>query len=243
MIVNQTKDGWEVIYHRAHALLAAQLAGQWDRKLIPARFFETIAAISHHDDLEKEWEDAQVTEVGAPLDFTLDAKSSIEQLEKLVESAQHRGRWVAMLVSTHICFLNQNRRGTAKEWDSFLDEQLKKQEQWRKALKINKDEAARAYDFMEWCDRLSLILCQQQLPEDQRALEISSRLDNQRYDVRQLSDDKVTVEPWCFEKDEFTVNIEAIHLNQLKFKDNAALQAAFREAPIEVVQWHFAKSA
>jgi hypothetical protein len=96
---------------------------------------------------------------------------------------------------------------------------------------------------MEWCDRLSLILCQQQLPEDQRALEISSRLDNQRYDVRQLSDDKVTVEPWCFEKDEFTVNIEAIHLNQLKFKDNAALQAAFREAPIEVVQWHFAKSA
>ncbi|NJR51776.1 MAG: DUF3891 family protein [Leptolyngbyaceae cyanobacterium CSU_1_3] len=29
MIVNFNKDGWDVIYHRAHALLAAQLGGQW----------------------------------------------------------------------------------------------------------------------------------------------------------------------------------------------------------------------
>jgi hypothetical protein len=28
MIINPTKNAWEIIYHRAHALLAAQLAGQ-----------------------------------------------------------------------------------------------------------------------------------------------------------------------------------------------------------------------
>jgi hypothetical protein len=72
MIVNQTKNGWEIIYHRAHALLAAQIGGQWDKTKAPAHFYETIAAISHHDDLEKEWEDAQLTDAGAPLDFTLD---------------------------------------------------------------------------------------------------------------------------------------------------------------------------
>jgi Protein of unknown function (DUF3891) len=29
MIVNPTQKGWQVIYHRAHALLAAAIAGQW----------------------------------------------------------------------------------------------------------------------------------------------------------------------------------------------------------------------
>ncbi|MEH2056182.1 MAG: DUF3891 family protein [Nostoc sp.] len=51
MIVNATPYGWKVIYHRAHALLAAQLAGQWKRQDAPARLYETIAAISHHDDI------------------------------------------------------------------------------------------------------------------------------------------------------------------------------------------------
>jgi thioester reductase-like protein len=243
MIVNQTKNGWEIIYHRAHALLAAQLAGQWDRTKIPTRFFETIAAISHHDDLEQEWQDAQLTDAGAPMDFTLDAESSIEQLAKLVESAQHRGRWVAMLVSMHICLLNQSWRGTSKDWDRFLDDQIEKQQQWRKALEISKDEADRAYEFMQWCDRLSLILCQQGLPVDERALEITSRLDNQRYDVRQTKEGQVNVEPWPFEKDAFTVNVEACDLSELKFEDNAALKAALRDAPIKVLQWQFAKSA
>ncbi|AFZ01760.1 hypothetical protein Cal6303_2796 [Calothrix sp. PCC 6303] len=71
MIVNLTKDGWDVIYHRAHALLAAQLGGHWRRADFPVRFYKTIAAISHHDDLEKEWKGNNLTESGAPLDFTL----------------------------------------------------------------------------------------------------------------------------------------------------------------------------
>ncbi len=78
MIVNATQNGWEIIYHRAHALLAAQLAGQWRRKDAPARLYETIAAISHHDDLEKEWEEDSLTEAGAPKDFTLGTKKDAE---------------------------------------------------------------------------------------------------------------------------------------------------------------------
>ena len=53
MIVNLQSQGWEVIYHRAHALLAAQIAGYWDVDQKSYRLYETIAAISHHDDLEK----------------------------------------------------------------------------------------------------------------------------------------------------------------------------------------------
>ncbi|MDX2212424.1 MAG: DUF3891 family protein [Oculatellaceae cyanobacterium bins.114] len=246
VIVHLTDSGWQVIYHRAHALLAAQLAGHWQRSNAPLRLYETLAAISHHDDLEREWEGDHLTEAGAPLDFTVttrspDVNSSIPVLSDLVTGARYRGRWVAMLVSMHIYFLNQDKHGTTPEWDQFLNEQIQYQEEWRKGLGIEKDEAERAYQFMRWCDRLSLILSQNQLPDAQRALEITSGIDGQRYDVRQLEDEKVTVEPWPFEEEQFTVNVEACHLSDLKFESNEALTKALQEAPIQVVEWTFVK--
>lgn len=94
MIVNQHQKGWEVIYHRAHALLAAEIAAQWNVKERPMRWLETIAAISHHDDLEKEWEGKHITDAGAPLDFTLikDTKASdVASLRELANNARYRG--------------------------------------------------------------------------------------------------------------------------------------------------------
>jgi len=173
VIVHQIESGWEIIYHRAHALLAAEIAGHWSRQNSPMRLIETVAAISHHDDLEKEWEEKNITPVGAPLDFTLDKNTDLPKLKKHVTNSRYRGRWVAMLISMHTSFLNEGKRGESEELDSFLDEQLQMQEQIRKELQISKQEAEQAYAFMQWCDRFSLILCQQQLPEDERALEIS----------------------------------------------------------------------
>jgi hypothetical protein len=242
MIVNLTQEGWEIIYHRAHALLAAQLAGHWRKSDSPERLYETIAAISHHDDLEREWEGNELTEAGAPLDFTLSRDGSIEPLRKHLESAFYRGRWVTLLTSKHICFLNQDQWGKSKEWDDFLNEQIQNQEKWRKALGISKDDAERAYQFMRWCDRLSLILGQQQIPDAGRALEITSGIDGQRYDVRQLENGKLTVEPWCFEEDEFTVNVEATCLSELKFASNDALVKALKESPIKILEWTFTKA-
>ena len=241
MIVNQYENGWEVIYHRAHALLAAQLGGQWRRKDSPVRLYETIAAISHHDDLEREWEGNELTPAGAPLDFTLDKKTDLKKLRELTTNARYRGRWVAMLISMHVSFLNEGKRGESSELDSFLDEQLTHQEQWRQELKISKQDAEEAYAFMQLCDRLSLILCQHNLPVGERALEIAKGPGEKRYDVIQLKDDKVTVKPWPFEEEQFTVNVEACYLNQLKFEDNAELTQALQTAPIQVLEWTFVK--
>lgn len=250
MIVNPTPTGWEVIYHRAHALLAAQLAGQWKRKNSPPRIYETLAAISHHDDLEKEWEEDNLTEAGAPRDFlmtddTLTPDSTEESFKKLADlanNARYRGRWVAMLISMHISRLNEPKRGDCPAFDKFLDEQLKNQKRYREELGIEKDEAVAAYAFMQWCDRLSLILCQKELPADERFLEISKGPDGQRYDIMQRSDNFVTVEPWPFEDDKFTVNVEACDLNHVKFKNNAELTKALQTAPIKVLEWTFVKS-
>ncbi|MFN6513669.1 MAG: DUF3891 family protein [Nostoc sp. CreGUA01] len=247
MIVNATQDGWEIIYHRAHALLAAQLAGQWRRKDAPARLYETIAAISHHDDLEKEWEEDNLTEAGAPRDFTLmtnsDAQESIQKNANLAKDALYRGRWVALLISMHISRLNEPSRGQFPELDQLLDEQLQNQERWRKELGIEKEQVDAAYAFMQWCDRLSLILCQHELPADERFLEISNGPDGQRYDIMQRSDQLVVVKPWPFQDDKFTVNIEACKLSQVKFESNAELTQALQQAPIKVLEWTFVKSS
>ncbi|MBD2495172.1 DUF3891 family protein [Nostoc sp. FACHB-280] len=242
MIVKPTQNGWEVIYHRAHALLAAQLAGQWRRKNAPPRLYETLAAISHHDDLEKEWEEDNLTEAGAPRDFMLNTDIDVEKLANLVKNAHYRGRWVTLLISKHMCRINESQRGKSPELDKFLDEQVQNQKHWCKELGIAKDEADAAYAFMQWCDRLSLILCQQELPADERFLEISKGPDGQRYDIMQRSDSLVTVEPWPFEDEKFTVNVEACELSQVKFATPAKLIQALQQAPIKVLEWTFVAS-
>ncbi|MEH2060656.1 MAG: DUF3891 family protein [Nostoc sp.] len=246
MIVNATPYGWKVIYHRAHALLAAQLAGHWKRQDAPVRLYETIAAISHHDDLEKEWEEDSLTEAGAPKDFTLntdnDQNNGFQKLANLAKNARYRGRWVALLISMHISRLNEPSRGKSPAFDDFLDEQLQNQQHWRSELGIKKDEVDSAYAFMQWCDRLSLILCQQELPADERFLEISKGPDGERYDIMQRRDQLVTVKPWPFQEKQFTVNVEACDILQVKFESNAELTQALQSAPIKVLEWTFVKS-
>jgi Protein of unknown function (DUF3891) len=241
MIVNLHEKGWEVIYHRAHALLAAQIAGHWHPELRPKRWLETIAAISHHDDLEKEWEGNHLTPAGGPLDFTLEKGTDLKRTRQLTQNARYRGRWVAMLISMHMSFLTEGKRGESPEIDEFLDEQLTNQEKWRQDLNISKDDAAKAYAFFQWCDRLSLILCNKEIPVGDRALEIAKDGDGQRYDIKQLSDGNVTVIPWAFAEDKFIVNVEATYLDQLQFDDNDELVTALQSAPIKTLEWIFVK--
>ena len=245
MIVNATQNGWQVIYHRAHALLAAQIAGQWRKKDSPPRLYETVAAISHHDDLEREWEENNLNKAGAPKDFTQDTdqETDYKSLRKHIEGSLYRGQWVALLVSIHLLRLNSSKRGTSPEADAFLDEQIENQKRWREELGISEDDAIKAYDFLQWCDRCSLILCQQELPADERCLEISKAHDDQTYDIKQLENGLVTVIPWCFQDDKFTVNVETSVLSQLKFESNTELTEALKTAPRKLLEWTFVKDA
>ncbi|NEP16437.1 MAG: DUF3891 family protein [Leptolyngbya sp. SIO4C1] len=239
MIINLVSDGWQVLYHRAHALLAAQIAGYWQLDEDASYLVQTIAAISHHDDLEKEWQDNSLTEAGAPKDFQLDQSLSVEQLREHIDEAHYRSRWVAMLTSMHTCFLNQSRREESDELAEFLDQQVKLQATWQDGLGISQAEADRAYQFMRWCDRISLILCQQTLPTGERWLEITEGPDGARYNIRQRSDGTIAVKPWPFSTACFTVHSDATHLSQLQFKSQDELVKALKAAPTQTVTWAF----
>ncbi len=94
---------------------------------------------------------------------------------------------------------------------------------------------------MQWCDRLSLILCRQELPEAERALEISNGPDGNRYDVRQLANGTIQVLPWPFGSNYFTVTVEASYLQQLQFQSEDELATALRQAPICLKSWKLLK--
>ncbi|MEB3356753.1 MAG: DUF3891 family protein [Synechococcales bacterium] len=241
MIVNLQADGWEVIYHRAHALLAAQIAGNWDYHKAPQRLYETIAAISHHDDLEKEWEGDHLTPAGAPMDFTLEQGTSVEKMRRHIAEAVYRSRWVALLLSMHLCFLTQGRRGSSPEIDEFLDEQEALQTRWRDELDVSQPDADAAYAFMRWCDRLSLILCQHKIPMAQRSLEITAGPDGKTYYIHAGEDGALVIKPWPFVPERFEINVEACRLSQLQFDQKEELTVALQEAPRQVLTWTLAQ--
>jgi hypothetical protein len=242
MIVNTHQTGWEIIHQRAHGLLAMKIASHWQKDQRPERWLETLIAVAEHDDGQEDWLGTNhLNPSGAPLDFSLKPFNMI-QLQRITELSQHKGRWIAMLISMHMSFLYEEKRGQSKEIDQFLDLQLFHQKKWRKELKISVKEAKHAYALMQWCDRLSLILCRNELPEAERTLEISKGPDGKPYQVKQLSNQSVLVQPWPFEEDKFELCVETAILSQLSFKNDRDLIHSILNAPITVKQWLLKKA-
>ena len=258
MIVNLLPAGWECIYQQAHALLAAHIGTFWraDQRPAPARWFETLAALTQHDDGQDLWTNTNgLTPAGAPAPFKL-VPFSLDQARRVAAQARFQGRWRWLLTSMHISNLYEPLRGQhGAATDAFLDEQRAMQAACRKGLKETKKAAQAAYNLMQWCDRLSLILCMDELPDDARRLEIGCGPDGRTYhcyrpDVGaggELTPGKgepipVVVEPWPFGVDGFEVSVEASYLTRLSFKDDADLAAALREAEIREKVWTIQKS-
>ncbi|WP_266367461.1 DUF3891 family protein [Tellurirhabdus rosea] len=241
MIVRSTEKGWEVIHQQAHGLLALQAAMRWHPDRRPVRWPETLVALSEHDDGQDEWEGSNhLTEAGAPKDFQI-LNYSVSQAKKMVSIALEKSRWNALMVSMHASFLYEPLRRENRELDAFLNQQQKNQQDWIKVLKTTRKEVQYGYDFLQWCDALSLILVQNQLPPESRRLEISIGPDGVSYYILQRPDQTLAVEPWPFDCDEFEARVEVYQLSQLSFKDDPDLYNALLEAPIEERCWIFRK--
>lgn len=241
MIVNAIPEGWEVIYQQAHGVLAAQLAYHLKPELQCQYWVETIIAIANHDNRQKAWRGKDgLTQAGAPADFTLQP-NTLEQARDLMHAVRFQSRWVSMLTSMHMSYLYESRRGQQKNIDDFLDEQQALQQAFHQSLGVSRKEAEQAYTIMQWCDRLSLILCRNELPADERALEITKGPDGETYFVKQLEDATVYVEPWPFEAAQLHVQVEFRVLEQLQFKDDAGLAKALHQAEVMYKKFRFIK--
>jgi hypothetical protein len=241
MIVNATLKGWEVIFQRAHGLLAVQIAHHWLKDQRPRRWIESLAAITEHDDGQEPLHDHHhLTEAGAPKDFTF-LEFDLSQAKKVTETAQYKSRWVALLISRHMTFLYQRLRGKNKEIDKFLDLQMVNQEKWQKELKIIKKEIDQAYNLLQWCDRCSLILSKNQLPEDEKLLEVYKGPDDRNYMIFQRKDQSVSVDPWPFEELQFTLWVETRELSKLHFENDEDLNKELKGCQVKLKEWKFVK--
>ncbi len=243
MIVNSLKDGWEVIFQRSHANVAAMLVAAWQKKDHVPRWTELIIATAQHDDQEMFWKESQhLSDIGAPLDFTQgDMDATLEQAQLVIDNAYRQGAWIAILISMHNSFLYEPLRGEGKKLDAFLDRQKQNQAQWLKMLNFSRTEAETAYTFLCWGDCLSLILCRREVPERERAIDVAPDKNGRMIRVHQRPDETLALDHWIFDADEFTVSTEVRCLQQLEFDSESAFRKALEAADIEIRKWHFKK--
>ncbi len=245
MIVKHTNEGWEIIFQYAHGLLAGQIASQLRHDLRPKLWVETVTAIVEHDDNQLDFDEkSYLTDVGTPLHFTedeSDADKTLEQAKRVVESARYKSGWIALLISMHLDNLYSEMAKEHTEFKSFLDEQHKWRKELRKRYKINEKQAKTYYQILLFCDRCSLILCQEQIPSLGRTLEINQTIEGKTYFIKANEQNSLTIEPWCFQDDSFTVSVEVRKIQQVKFESNKEFEKALRNCPLELKEWKFMK--
>ncbi len=237
MIVNYTKEGWQVVTQRTHGILAAQLGFQWKVSERPDRWVETILAIAEHDDAEVELGGQNLlTPNGGPLNFNMGV-FKLNYLEKLSLLTRSKNRYIALLTSLHMEFLYREEAAHNNSAKTFLKRQNTLRNQWMRELKITKKEALRIYDLMEWCDACSLLLCQNLLQPENRNLEISRGPDKKKYYLTQTREQTITISPWPFEINKFKINFEWRLIKKLQFKSSDEFRDNFLKAEVKETFW------
>lgn len=245
MIVLLTDVGYDIVFQPAHGLLAAKIARHWRRAERPRHWLELLSAIAQHDNNQRDFRGrSKLTEAGAPRGFTVSSGESdlsdLAQPRRTLQDAFFQGRYAALMVSLHTSTLYEPKRGESGELDAFLDEQRDNQKRWRRDLGLRKREAEHDYRLMLWCDRASLILCQDQIPAGGRQLEVQQTPGGQQSFLRREGD-AVVVEPWPFEADEFTVEVEVHRLERLWFESDEELLDALVASEVRYRSWNLRK--
>lgn len=247
MIVISHQKGWKIINQRSHGLLAAMLAYQYAIDLPNDIIVPALIAIAEHDDgVEETTEQRNLTEMGAPRHFMVSDGSSkfdLTQKVSVMEISSSKSQLNALLTSLHMKFLYS---GEQRKADKDLDDFLKDQEKFRacilKDLKIDKKYADRLYRLMEWCDAFSLLICMDKIQPEGRKMEISMSPDGEVNQTFYTPNEEISVEPWCFKNNKFSVFYEYKIIEQLKFNSIEEFNAVCKSTPVQRQEFMVCKS-
>ncbi|WP_439557470.1 DUF3891 family protein [Dyadobacter sp.] len=238
MIVNYTEKGWELISQRAHGLLAGKFCFHLKPEFRTKFWMETIAATLGHDDAfnELEEDDILLNEQGGPVNYKM-RDFERPKLDKLLNMALTKSRYIALLTSRHIQFLyDQSEDPAVKKYC----EGLKKQDQdWLKQLELTQNDMEQAYMLLQWCDALSLLICQKWVQPENRKVEIGIGPGGISYDLLSPSENVLTVSPWPFDLPQFDVCFDRRILTDMSFRSEAIFRKKFLEQRPELVVYQF----
>ncbi|MCE6991958.1 DUF3891 family protein [Dyadobacter sp. CY323] len=231
MIVNYKEEGWSIVLQRSHGLLAGQICGHWKKSDQPVRWVETLIATTEHDDVSNELEGTDLlNENGGPKNFKT-AQFNATDCDNLLAKATEKGMYVALLISRHIQFLYQQEPRA----DAYCMTLKQKEKQWIKQAETSPEQVSASYELLEFCDAMSLLICQNMVQPEHRRMEISTGPDGTHYELREGEDQRLIVSPWPFEVDSFTINYETRNLSQLSFKSNAEFTKLLKSADVQLL--------
>ena len=244
MIVKQKKEGWEIVSHYTHGLLAGKIADQLKGSLKTPHWLDVLTAVIEHDDHLLDFKEQNyLTDNGSPMDFTMSSGTPTQILKHakgVYADAIQKSQLTALLVGRHLSFLYDTME--VEGMQRFLKNVEKKRKVQRKLYALNKTDEDALYDILLFCDRCSLILCEDQIPEVGRKLEINKTIDKNTYFISKNDKNKVKIDPWCFENDQFTLHFEYRILNRAAFKNNRELQQDLENAKVQIRSFQFEKS-
>ncbi len=239
MIVRCVDTGWTVVFHTSHGLLAQRIGSCLSAARELPYWFETQVAIGVHDDLHRVFEKGkheQLTQAGAPRDFTLvpmwENKRAAEMREH-IDEAYRKHSWLGVLQSKHADRLYRG-EDTSREMQQLLDAEAKRRRVTLRRLRVAASIVQQTYDWMHFCDRLSLILCGDDVPAMHRRLEIITNAQRSRFEMWKDEADGVRVCPWPFVEHRVELTVEYRTLQSISFVDDAALGEALNGCAVEL---------
>jgi len=239
MLVRSVDQGWMVVFHTSHGLLAQRIANHLDAARELPYWFETQVAIGVHDDLHLAYEKGKrdhLTQAGAPCDFTLvpmQDEDRVITMQDRIDEGFRKHSWLGVLQSLHAECLYRG-QDTATEMQPMLDIEKKRREVMLQQLKVDATRVQKTYDWMHFCDRLSLILCGCDVPAMNRHLEIITNDEGTRFEIWQDESDRIRISPWPFVQDTVEISVEYRTLKQLSFADDAELGERLNASKVEL---------
>lgn len=247
MIVNQTNEGCEIFSHSSHGLLAGYIANELNDNLKNMHWLGTLTAIIEHDDRQLDFNEKNyLSKSGMPLDFLQEKRTAsevIKRSKRLLFQAECKSTWVALLINYHLQYIYKQDAKEKKAIDSFLASLKKQEKQFCKLNNLKKKELHDIYQIMLFADRCSLILCQDNVPSASRFLEINNSIKNESYWIKELDSSStfLTIEPWIFQNDNFSVHAEYKLLKQSSFSSNEEFGKEYANAEVKIKTWNFKK--
>lgn len=245
MIVNTTNEGWEIFSHSAHGLLAGNIANHLAEKFKHENWIATLTAIIEHDDRQLNFEEKNyLTEIGTPLDFLDEHRTThdiLSRSQRLLDEAQKKSTWVAIFIMHHLQFIYSEDAKESKKVSKFLSNLEAKKKNFMSNYKLSSSDVDSIYQIMVFADRCSLIMCQNGIPSLGRKLEINTSIGGKTYFIMQNEAEQVKIEPWIFEPSKFKITCEYKLLEKSSFSSNKQFETELEKSSIRIKEWTLKK--
>ena len=246
MIVNRNQHGVTIIYHAAHGLLAGKIANRLRQDLRFEPWFDFLIAVSEHDDRQLDFnEKSYLSDSGIPINFSEEKKYVVDimrRMQRVITTANGKSSFVRIMISSHLEFLYGSFRSKSKRIKDFLNREKSVRERTLTIYNMNSASLSHAYQFLRFCDRLSLILSMGKAPNNGRTLEINTSINNEAYFIKRTSKTKLNIKPWPFNTNEFTLSIEARVLEKACFDSEAQFQNEIQNKSPILKSWIISKN-